>query len=349
MTHLSARILTALHGCFSDDVGRFWSPYSERAACVPTCQSGRIGPSSWHPQLWDPSSWWVTLDWCAVVWQCHSIRHTSCSEARKGAVAKRTSRHWSWAESSLQGRGFTQLPSLGVHVKLTSEWRHSFLDAPTAYQQQQIETNWSKGTTHIIDVDVQDRKVVATTLKRPPESAFHDHALKSAIGTFFWRYHDRFRRDVTLKRVLVEQDCGVTPGDHVEPVMESRVVGNTSTHLKESITSRRSVTLVHPTTDIHKLPFEIQPFKLGRCTNARERPTSAVLVYSPVNTNQLAPWKPAPSTWLLSEQWWSPDTWKHLWAKRIHGGGAGAGCRAWPSTQTRVIMTKVNCKQVYVF
>ena len=47
--------------------------------------------------------------------------------------------------------------------------------------------------------------------------------------------------------------------------------------------------LVHPTNDTHKLPFEIQPFKLGRCTNARERPTSAVLVYSSVNTDQPAP------------------------------------------------------------
>ena len=28
---------------------------------------------------------------------------------------------------------------------------------------------------------------------------------------------------------LVEQDCAVTSGDRVEPVMESRVVGNTST------------------------------------------------------------------------------------------------------------------------
>ena len=74
---------------------------------------------------------------------------------------------------------------------------------------------------------------------------------------FFCRYHDRFRRDVTLKRVLVEQDCAVTPGDHVEPVMESRVIGNINTYLKECNTSRRSVMLVHPTTDTHKLPFEI--------------------------------------------------------------------------------------------
>ena len=64
---------------------------------------------------------------------------------------------------------------------------------------------------------------------RPPETAFHDKTLERPFSTFFY---DRFRRDVTLTRVLVEQDCAVTPGDHVEPVIESRVVGKTDTFLK---------------------------------------------------------------------------------------------------------------------
>ena len=42
-------------------------------------------------------------------------------QARKGAVAKRTPRHRSSAESSLQESGFAQLPSLGALVKVASE------------------------------------------------------------------------------------------------------------------------------------------------------------------------------------------------------------------------------------
>ena len=40
---------------------------------------------------------------------------------RPERVAKRTPRHWSWTESSLQGGGFAELPSLGVLVKVASE------------------------------------------------------------------------------------------------------------------------------------------------------------------------------------------------------------------------------------
>ena len=167
-----------------------------------------------------------------------SIRHTSCSRIRKGAVTKRTSRHWSWAESSLQERGFVQLLSLDVLVKFASEWRPSFLGAPTAYQQQQIETNLMTGSAFIVDVDVQDGKVVTTLVKRPPESVVHDYVLKSPFGTFSCRYHDRIRRDVTLWRVLVEQERAVMNDDHVEPVKESRVIGTTDTFLKTDDMSR---------------------------------------------------------------------------------------------------------------
>ena len=162
--------------------------------------------------------------WCAVVWQCHSIRPTSCLPARETAVAKRTPRHWSWAESSLQERGFAELLSLGVLVKVASEWRPSFLGTQAANQQQQIGTNWTTGSAFVVDVDVQDRKVLAATVNRPPESVVHDYALKSPFGTFSCRYHVRIRHDVTLWRVFAEQERAVMNDDHVEPVMESRVV-----------------------------------------------------------------------------------------------------------------------------
>ena len=42
-------------------------------------------------------------------------------QTREGAVAKRTPRHRSSAESSLQGRGFAQLPSLGALAKVANE------------------------------------------------------------------------------------------------------------------------------------------------------------------------------------------------------------------------------------
>ena len=37
------------------------------------------------------------------------------------------------------------------------------------------------------------------------------YPLKSPYGMILSKYHDRLRRHVTLTRVLVEQDCAVTP------------------------------------------------------------------------------------------------------------------------------------------
>ena len=56
----------------------------------------------------------------------------------------------------------------------------------------------------------------------PPGPSWHNLSCK---------YQDRYRRDVRLKRVLVEQDWAVIFCDHVEPAMESRVVGKTGTLL----------------------------------------------------------------------------------------------------------------------
>ena len=41
------------------------------------------------------------------------------------------------------------------------------------------------GRAFLDDADVQDGKVVATTVNRPTESAFQDHVLKSSLSTFF--------------------------------------------------------------------------------------------------------------------------------------------------------------------
>ena len=99
-----------------------------------------------------------------------------------------------------------------------------------------------------------------------------------------------------------------------------------------------SVLLVHPTAAAHKLPFEIQPFELGRCTNGRERPTSDVLLQSSFNQGA------ASSFDLVAER--TVGIARHPEARfgKTDSWRRGAGCWAWSSIQTRATLSKLNLR-----